>query len=127
MNYIGKRRTTRGKKGVLPERHQGGKVENYLRGIVPIFGRSLGREVCLAMAYAWAKEVDKLRNQYHAFKEMYPDLTSNERGHAWRCFAHAYGYYRRGWTFNLIEKRLISMKCPPSLIEKIIVYLRTKK
>jgi hypothetical protein len=79
------------------------------------------------MASEWKKETDKLKNEYHAFRKMYPDLMSDERRHAWRCFAHAHRYYRREWTLDLIEKRLISMKCPPSLIEKIIVYLRTKR
>jgi hypothetical protein len=124
---MSKRRTTRGKRRTQLETRQGDKFENYLRGIMLIFGRSLGREVCLAMASEWKKETDKLKNEYHAFKKMYPDLTSVERRHAWRCFAHAHRYYRREWTLDLIEKRLISMKCPPSLIEKIIVYLRTKK
>jgi len=35
---MGERRTTRGKGEVLPERHRKGKVENYLRVIMPIFG-----------------------------------------------------------------------------------------
>jgi hypothetical protein len=100
---MSKRRTTRGKWRTQPETRRGDKFENYLRGIMPIFGRSLGREVCLAMAYEWAKEVDKLRNQYHAFKEMYLDLTCDERRHAWRCFAHAYGYYRGGRHFRELK------------------------
>ena len=61
---------------------------------MPILGRILSREVCLAMASEWKKETDKLKNEYHAFKKMYPDLTSDERRHAWRCFAHAHRYYR---------------------------------
>ena len=124
---MSKRRTTRGKRRTQPETRQGDKFENYLRGIMLIFGRSLGREVCLAMASEWKKETDKLKNEYHAFRKMYPDLTGDERRHAWRCFAHAHRCYRREWTLDLIEKRLISMKCPPSLIEKIVVYFRSKK
>jgi hypothetical protein len=123
---MSKRRTTRGKRRTQPETRQGDKFENYLRGIMLIFGRSLGREVCLAMASEWKKETDKLKNEYHAFRKMYPDLTGDERRHVWRCFAHAHRYYRREWTPNLIEMVLKELKCSQSLIEKIVEYFRNK-
>jgi hypothetical protein len=100
------RKTTKGKRRTQRETRQGGKVENYLKGIMPIFGRSLGREVCLAMASEWKKETDKLKDEYHAFKKMYPDLTSVERRDAWRCFAHAHRYYRRECNVKCVSLNL---------------------
>jgi len=99
---------------------------NYYIGILPFFG-NLGPELCGAMAYEWEKEVDRLRSEYQAFKEMYPQLTRDEKRNAWRCFAHAHKYYRKEWSLDLIEHELVLMKCPPSLIEKIIEYFRSKK
>jgi hypothetical protein len=103
------------------------KYMNYYRGILPFFG-SFGSELCSAMASEWAKEVDRLKNEYHAFKEKYPQLTPDEKKNAWRCFAHAHKVYRRGWPFlGIIKSEPALMKCPPSLIEKIIEYFRNKK
>jgi hypothetical protein len=108
-------------------RDTGDKYMNYYRGIMRIYG-SLGPELCSIMASEWAKEVDRLRNEYHAFKEKYPQLAPDEKRNAWRCFAHAHKGYRRGWPpLGIIESELALMKCPPSLIEKIIEYFRGKK
>jgi len=108
-------------------RDTGDKYMNYYRGIMRIYG-SLGPELCSAMASEWEKEVDRLRNEYHAFKEKYPQLTPDEKRNAWRCFAHAHRGYRRGFpSLDTIESELALMKCPPSLIEKIIEYFRGKK
>jgi hypothetical protein len=114
-------------KGTRIWRDTGDKYMNYYRGILPFLG-SLGSELCSAMASEWEKEVDRLRNEYHAFKERYPQLTPDEKRNAWRCFAHAHRGYRRGFpSLDTIKSELALMKCPPSLIEKIIEYFRGKK
>jgi hypothetical protein len=110
-------------------RDTGDKYANYSRGIMRIYGSyPEGPALCSAMASEWAKEVDRLKNEYHAFKEKYPQLAPDEKRNAWRCFAHAHKGYRRGWPpLGIIESELALMKCPPSLIEKIIEYFRGKK
>ena len=108
-------------------RDTGDRYMNYYRGILPILG-SLGSELCSAMASEWAKEVDRLKSEYHAFKEKYPQLAPDEKRNAWRCFAHVHKGYMRGFlSLDTIESELALMKCPPSLIEKIIEYFRGKK
>ena len=110
-------------------RDTGDKYANYSRGIMRIYGSyPEGPALCSAMASEWAKEVDRLKNEYHAFKEKYPQLAPDEKRNAWRCFAHAHRGYRRGFpSLDTIESELALMKCPPSLIEKIIEYFRGKK
>jgi hypothetical protein len=49
-------------------RDTGDKYANYYRGIMRIYGSfPEGPELCSIMASEWAKEVDRLRNEYHAF------------------------------------------------------------
>jgi hypothetical protein len=54
------------------------QVHELLQGNIAVLG-SLGSELCSAMASEWEKEVDRLRNEYHAFKEKYPQLSPDEK------------------------------------------------
>ncbi|MFZ8791340.1 MAG: hypothetical protein ACO2OS_03540 [Thermosphaera aggregans] len=59
----------------------GDKYMNYYRGILRIYESfPEGLALCSAMASKWAKEVDRLKNEYHAFKEKLPQLTPMNRG-----------------------------------------------
>jgi len=58
----------------------GDKYMNYYRGILRIYESfPEGSALCSAMASEWAKEVDRLKNEYHAFKEKHPQLTPDEK------------------------------------------------